>query len=190
MTSWLDPFLQWIAHHPHGAGLAVFAVAATEGLLVLGLLVPGVLLMFGVGALVANGTMSLASTLAWAAGGAFCGDALSFLLGRHYRGHLQERWPFSRYPAILGRGGEFFHRHGGKSVILGRFVGPMRPIVPAVAGAAGMPPARFAAFDMLAAALWSPAYILPGVVFGASLGLAAKIASRLVVLVLLVLGIV
>lgn len=189
-ASWLNPFLHWIAQHPHGAGFAVFFVAATEGLLLVGLLIPGVVIMFGVGAIVASGAMPLATTLLWAAAGAVCGDGLSFTLGRRYRGRLQDIWPMRRYPGVLRRGSEFFRHHGGKSVILGRFVGPVRPILPAVAGAADMAPARFFLFDSLAAALWSPSYILPGVVFGASLGLAAQVASRLAVLVLLVVAIV
>lgn len=190
ITSWLTPFLHWISQHPHGAGLVVFLVAAAEGLLLVGLLIPGVIIMFGVGAIVASGAMPLAGTLLWAAAGAMCGDGISFALGRHYRGRLQQLWPLHRYPGLLQRGSEFFRRHGGKSVILGRFVGPVRPILPAIAGAADMAPVRFFLFDGLAAALWSLSYILPGVVFGASLGLAALVASRLAVLVLLVVGIV
>lgn len=188
--SWLGPLLDWIAAHPHGAGLAVFCVAASEGLLLVGLLVPGVVIMFGVGAIVASGAMWLPSTLAWAAAGALCGDGISYLFGRRYRGRLRDLRLFSRYPSLLERGNAFFVRHGGKSIVLGRFIGPMRPIVPAVAGAAGMVPSRFLLFDTAASLLWSPAYILPGVVFGASLGLAAQVASRLAVVVLLVVGIV
>ncbi len=188
--SWLRPLLHWIAVHPHGAGLAVFAVAACEGLLLVGLLIPGVVIMFGVGALVAGGAMPLPTTLLWAAAGALCGDVASFFIGRRYRGRLRDLRLFRSYPTLLDRGNDFFVRHGGKSVILGRFIGPMRPIVPAVAGAAQMPPARFLLVDGVASALWAPAYILPGVVFGASLGLAAQVASRLAVVVLLVVGIV
>jgi undecaprenyl-diphosphatase len=83
---------------------------------------------------------------------------------------------------MIGRGVEFFHRHGGKSVVLARFVGPVRPLVPAVAGMLNMPAKRFFLVNVLSALLWAPAYILPGVLFGASLGIAAEIAGRLALL--------
>lgn len=182
-----QPFLNWITAHPAWAGLAVFIISFSESLLVVGLLVPGVAMMFGIGTLVAMGALNLWLTLAWAAAGAVAGDGLSFWLGHHYQDHLRELWPIRRYPALMTRGEQFFHRHGGKSVLFGRFVGPVRPIIPAVAGMLGMPPSRFIIVNVLSAAVWAPAYTLPGVVFGASLGLASEIASRLTVLALVLL---
>jgi membrane protein DedA with SNARE-associated domain/membrane-associated phospholipid phosphatase len=182
-----QPFLNWITAHPAWAGLAVFIISFSESLLVVGLLVPGVAMMFGIGTLVAMGALNLWLTLAWAAAGAVAGDGLSFWLGHHYQDHLRELWPIRRYPALMTRGEQFFHRHGGKSVLFGRFVGPVRPIIPAVAGMLGMPPSRFIIVNVLSAAMWAPAYTLPGVVFGASLGLASEIASRLTVLALVLL---
>lgn len=178
--------IAWIARHPEWAYAVVFFAAFSESLAVVGLLIPGALVMFGAGAVVAAGSLDLWATLGWAAAGAIAGDAGSYWLGRHYRAELPNRWPFRRYPKLLEKGTAFFHRHGGMSVFLGRFVGPIRPVIPAVAGMLGMPPARFYAANLLSALGWAPTYILPGVVFGASLGLAGAVATRLAsVLVLL-----
>lgn len=73
----------------------------------------------------------------------------------------------------------------GQRHTAGRFVGPMRPIIPAVAGMLGMAPLRFFTANILSALAWAPAYILPGVVFGASLQLAGAVASRLAVMIAL-----
>lgn len=153
----------------------------------MGLFVPGALIMFCAGATVAAGSLDLWATLAWAAAGAIAGDTTSYWLGRHYRAELHYRWPFNRYPELLAKSMAFFHRHGGMSVFLGRFVGPMRPVIPAVAGMLGMPPARFYAANILSALGWAPTYILPGVVFGASLGLAGAVATRLALILVLLL---
>ncbi len=183
----MDFLLDWIMQHPHWAGFIVFLIALSESLVVLGLLVPGALLLFGVGALVASGALPLGSTLLWAMAGASLGDGFSFWVGRHYHQRLRVVWPFRRYPRLMARGVDFFHRHGGKSILFGRFVGPVRPIVPAVAGMLDMPVGRYLLVNIIATVLWAPAYILPGMVFGASLGMAAQVAGRLVVLLLILL---
>lgn len=185
MEQYLDHLLEWIRLHPHWAGILVFIISALESLLLVGLLVPGSVIMFAVGAMVAAGQMELVPTLIWAIVGAVFGDGTSYLIGRHYHQRLRVIWPFRNYPAMMTNGVNFFHRHGGKSILLARFVGPVRPLVPAVAGMLDMPPQRFFLVNILSAMVWAPAYMAPGILFGASLGLAAEIAGRLA----LVLGI-
>lgn len=182
-----NALIAWITRHPEWAYATVFLAALSESLAVVGLFIPGALIMFGAGAVVATGSLDLWATLAWAAAGAIAGDASSYWLGRHYRAELPNRWPFSRYPKLLAKGTAFFHRHGGMSIFLGRFVGPVRPVIPTVAGMLGMPPARFYAANILSALGWAPTYILPGVVFGASLGLAGAVATRLALILVLLL---
>lgn len=175
----IQPLLDWTTQHPYWAGAAVFLVSLAESLVVIGLFIPGTVVMFGVGALVAAGALDFWTTLGWAAMGAIAGDGMSYWLGRRYRGGLRNLWPFSRFPQVMARGEAFFLRHGGKSILLGRFVGPVRPVIPAIAGMLGMPPVRFYLANILSALGWAPAYILPGVVFGASLELAGAVATRL-----------
>lgn len=175
--------LDWISQHPYWAGAVVFLVSLAESLVIAGLFIPGTLVMFGVGALVAAGTLDLWATLALAAAGAVAGDTISYWAGRHYHEQLRTLWPFRRHPSWLEKGEAFFHRHGGKSIIFGRFVGPVRPVIPAVAGMLGMAPLRFFTANIVSALGWAPAYILPGVVFGASLELARAVAARLAVMI-------
>lgn len=160
-------------------------ITFSESLAVIGFFVPGVILLFGAGALIAVGSLDLWLTLGCAAFGATVGDVFSFWLGRHFKERLRTVWPFRRYPQLLSRGETFFARHGGKSVLFGRFVGPIRAIVPAIAGMVGMSPLRFIIIDGLSSIAWAPAYIVPGIVFAASLGLAAAVATRLAVLLVI-----
>jgi membrane protein DedA with SNARE-associated domain/membrane-associated phospholipid phosphatase len=180
----LQPLLHWLSAHPGWSSLVVFLIAFAESLLLVGLLFPGTVIMFGIGTLVAVGVLDLWTTLAWAAVGAMAGDGISFWLGYHYKDQLRLMWPISRYPSLVQRGEQFFLKHGGKSVLFGRFVGPVRPILPAVAGMLRMHPVRFVTIDILSGIAWAPVYTLPGVLFGASIGVASEIASRLAVLVL------
>ena len=75
-------------------------------------------------------------------------------------------------------------------MFLGRFLGPIRAIVPVVAGMSGMPARQFYVVNVLSAFAWAAAHMLPGVLFGASLQLAGAVSSRLVVLLILVAGVV
>ncbi|HYW02572.1 MAG TPA: VTT domain-containing protein [Gammaproteobacteria bacterium] len=189
MTELTTHLLAWVGQHAHWAYLVVFLTAMVEGVLLVGLFVPAMPIMFGVGALVSAGSLGLWPALAAAAAGCATGDILSFWLGRRYHGHLREMWPMSRYPGLFDQAERFFERHGGKSVVMGRFIGPMRPVLPAVAGMARMSPLRFVIADLAAAVAWAPAYIFPGVLFASSLGLAAEIGTRLVVLIALLAGV-
>jgi undecaprenyl-diphosphatase len=189
MDALLQDLLNWIGLHPHAFVVAVYFIALMESLVVLGLLIPGAALLFGAGALMATGALPIVPIMLSASAGAITGDFLSFLLGQHYQQRLRVIWPFRRYPRLVNRGVNFFVQHGGKSVFMARFIGPLRPIVPAIAGMMNMTTSRFLLVVVTASLLWSPVYILPGMVFGASLGLAAEVAGRLVVLLVVLAGI-
>ncbi len=182
MTDLIQQLLSWVNANPHWAGLAVLLVACAESLAVVGLVVPGAAMMFGAGALIAAGAMGFWTTLLLAVAGAVLGDGLSYWLGYRYNDKICQWWPFSRHPGLLRRGEAFFHHHGGKSVFVARFVGPVRPIVPMMAGMMAMSPSRFFLANILSALAWAPIYLLLGMAFGASLTLAGEVAGRLAVL--------
>ncbi|MHB1350244.1 MAG: bifunctional DedA family/phosphatase PAP2 family protein [Desulfobulbaceae bacterium] len=183
---YLNTLLAFITHHPGLAYGAILLISLSESLALVGLLVPGTVIMFGVGAVVATGSLGLFPVLIMAMTGAVAGDGISYWLGHHYKERLVNIWPFSRYPGMLNKGEAFFHRHGGKSILFGRFVGPVRPVIPVVAGMLGMRPMRFSVVNILSAVGWALVYILPGVFFGASLAVAGTVSTRLAVLVLII----
>ena len=180
MAELFSQLLDWVNAHPGWAGVVVFLMAFAESLALVGMVVPGVAILFAVGALIGAGALDFWAMTAWAVAGAVLGDGLSYWLGRRYRHQLTRLWPFSRHPATLERGIAFFEKYGGKSVAIGRFFGPVRAVIPLVAGMLAMPPGRFLAANLLSALAWAPAYLLPGMVFGASLELASEVALRLV----------
>ncbi len=183
MPEWVTAILEWIRLHPAMAGLTIALVAFLEGLALVGIVVPGIVILFGFGALVGLGVLDLATVWIWCSAGAILGDGLSFWLGHHFKSHIRDVWPFTRFRDLLRRGEEFFRRHGLKSVLIGRFVGPIRPIMPVVAGMMNMRLRRYLPANVLAGVLWSPVYMLPGIVFGASIELAKAVAWRLALLI-------
>lgn len=184
MIAALQQSLEWITAHPHWALLLLFVISLADSIFILGMFVPAGVALFAAGALVALGAIDLWQAIVLATGGAVVGDALSFWLGRRYGERLFTARFLNLHPQVLDNGRRFFARYGVYSVILGRFLGPMRALLPALAGASSMRAVAFLPSDIFASTLWAYAFVLPGVVFGASLGLAAEVAGRLVVLIL------
>ena len=187
MTAYIQSLTALIAQNPNLAGLLVFLIAASESIAIVGAIIPGTAILIGIGAIVGLGHLGLWPILIWATLGAIAGDGFSYWLGGRYRGRLHEVWPFSRNPDVLKKGEQFFGRHGGKSVAIGRFVPVLRSVVPLIAGGLGMTPIRFYAVNVASAMAWAPAHILPGALVGASLGFLDHISSRLAIAVLLLL---
>ncbi|WP_321961931.1 VTT domain-containing protein [Paraburkholderia sp. J7] len=178
-----DHLLHLLAAHATWTLAFVVVAAFLESLAFIGTFVPGSTAMFIAGAFAATGTINLGWLFVCAIVGAVAGDGVSFWIGHRYRGSLGQMWPFSRHPGILERAQAYFVSHGTRSVILARFIAPLRAVVPIVAGMAGMKPMRFFMMNVISALIWAPAHIVPGVVFGASLQLAGAVSFRLVVVI-------
>lgn len=187
-VSHLKPLIHWLQMHPHWGILFTFIIALGESIAVIGLVVPGSVIMSAIGILVGSNILPLIPTLIAAILGAFIGDVLSYGFGHHYKQHMREMWPFRKVPTWIQRGENFFSEHGGKSIFVGRFIGPIRPILPLIAGSLSMYFLRFAIVDFISAVFWAPAYMFPGYLFGAaSQFLAPEVASQLIIEVLVIL---
>ena len=88
------------------------------------------------------------------------GDNLGYLFGRHYGRRLlqHQRLPFEEHrKKVIEKGDEFFAKHGGKAVALGRFVTGVRVVVALLAGVNQLPWRVFALWNVLGAILWATA---------------------------------
>src|SRR5579862_3646671 len=187
MSDYVSPLLQWLNTNPEWAGLVIFAISAGESAPIFGTLVPGSITMTAFGALAGAGVIPLWPTIFWAIFGAIVGDGIGYWIGHYFKDKLHYLWPFKNNPELLQKGEVFFKKFGGMSVFIGRFVGPVRALVPLVAGMLGMKPLRFTIANITSAIGWAPVYMLPGILLGAaSLELPPEIALH-VILVLLIL---
>jgi len=171
-----------------GVALTIILLASfLEAVAVIGTFIPGGTVVFVSGVLVGVGSLDFWPVFSLAVFGAILGDGFSYWLGHRYREQIRLYWPFNKKPEILNRAMDFFLNHGGKSIILGRFIAPIRCIVPVVAGIAGMAPANFYFLNVVSAFGWAAAHILPGALFGASLQVAGAISERLVLILVVLL---
>jgi membrane protein DedA with SNARE-associated domain/membrane-associated phospholipid phosphatase len=171
MSQWLDSLTLWLSANPEWLGLAIFLIACIECLAIAGIIVPGTILMFAVAVLAGNGALSLWETLLLAYLGGLLGDALSYGIGRYFHQDIRRLPILRHHPQWLTSAEVYFQRYGVASLLVGRYIGPLRPMLPMVAGMLSMPLPRFIAVSMLAAAGWVVAYLLPGWATGAALRL-------------------
>ncbi|MBC7470181.1 MAG: VTT domain-containing protein [Ramlibacter sp.] len=178
----MQALILFLSQHSVVALGVVFAAALLESVAVIGTLIPGSSVVVAAGVMIGLQTLDPWPVAGAAVFGATLGDGFSFWLGRRNHDALRGLWPLKAHPELLARGQAYFAKHGGKSVFLGRFLGPVRAIVPVVAGMSDMSAVRFTVVNVLSAIAWSAAHLMPGALFGASLKLAGAVSSRLLIL--------
>jgi len=157
--------------------IAVALVAFLESLALVGLILPGTLMMSALGALIGSGEVNFWQ--AWLAGivGCLLGDWISFWLGWRFKKPLH-RWSFMRKnKALLDKTEHALHKHSMITILIGRFIGPTRPVVPMVAGMLDLPVAKFFLPNIIGCLLWPPIYFLPGILAGAAIDIPADAQS-------------
>lgn len=184
-ADYVQPFTGWLYLHPYWALAITFLVSFSESLAIVGSIVPGSVTMTAIGILAGSGVMRIDLTLLAAISGAVMGDSVSYFLGYYFSDRMPNIWPFRRYPQVLAYGKQYFVQHGGKSVLIGRFAGPLRAIIPVIAGMMRMNQRRFLIANIISAVGWSILYVIPGVLIGAaSSDLSAEVATRLFLVIL------
>ncbi len=164
----LDAHLEsFVAQHGVWVYALLFVIVFCETGLVVTPFLPGDSLLFVAGAVAAAGGMNIAAVMATLISAALCGDNVNYWIGRlvgpkvfHYR---DSRW-FN--PRHLQRANAFYERHGGKTIVLARFVPVVRTYVPFVAGIGSMPYLRYLAFCVAGALVWVVALCQAGYWFG------------------------
>jgi undecaprenyl-diphosphatase len=160
--------------------VVVGALALMETGAGIGLVAPGELAVVIGGVTAGQGHTDLPVLIAvvWAC--AFAGDLISYGLGRRLgRTFLLQHGHHVRLtPARLAQVERFLGRHGGKTIIVGRFVGLVRSVAPFVAGSSHMAARRFIPATFVAAGLWSATFSTLGYLFWESFDQAAAIAKE------------
>jgi membrane-associated protein len=145
----------------------LFAIIFSETGFVVTPFLPGDSLLFVAGAVAATGGMNAHLLVALLIAAAFLGNLVNYAigrwLGRHFFTDRGSRW---LNPAHLDKAHAFYDRHGGKAVVISRFLPIVRTYIPFVAGMGSMPPARFTLFNFAGAVLWVGALTYLGFFFG------------------------
>ena len=150
----------------------LFAIVFAETGLVVTPFLPGDSLLFATGALAATGALDVRVATVLVIIAAIAGDAVNYSIGRSAGARIIQlantdpRWGRWINPAYVARAHEFFERHGGKAIVLGRFMPIVRTFVPFVAGVAEMSYPAFALYNITGGVVWVGICIGAGYVFG------------------------
>jgi membrane protein DedA with SNARE-associated domain len=133
----------------------VFALAFGESLAFISLLIPAWGALVAIGALIGSSGIKFWPVWVAAALGAAFGDWLSYWIGLKLEHAAANVWPLSRHPDLIPRGEAFMKKWGAPGIFIGRFFGPLRAVVPLVAGIFEMPFWLFQIANFSSAFVWA-----------------------------------
>jgi membrane protein DedA with SNARE-associated domain len=160
----VETVVVFVREHESWAAPVAFVVAFGESFCFLSLIVPGTAILAGIAALLAASGIEahiLAPAILAAGLGGTLGYAVSFWLGRYFQDSVHRIWPFSTRPHLITQAEEFFETYGAFGVFLGHFFGPVRAVIPVVAGMFRMRELPFQVANVLSAFIWAAGVIGP-----------------------------
>jgi membrane protein DedA with SNARE-associated domain len=161
VIEWLQP-----AYDAAGYALVAGAMVLESGLL-LGVVVPGDVILAMAGVYVARGELSFPVVVAMAVLGTTAGEITGYWLGRRFGRPIIDRLPFSnRLRPKVDKAAEALRRNSGKAIVLGRFATGAGGTLPFAAGVAEIPFGRFLVFAIPTIAVWATALVLLGTIVG------------------------
>lgn len=154
----------FVKAHEEWAVPIAFLVAFAESFCFLSILWPGTAILVGITALLAasgaDQAILLPSIIAAGLGGTL-GYAVSYWIGLYFKDSIPDIWPFKNRPELIQHGQNFFDKWGGWGVFLGHFFGPVRAVIPVVAGMFRMRQFPFQVANVVSAFLWAGGVIAP-----------------------------
>ena len=139
----------------------VLLISLVESLPFIGLVIPGTIFVGFFGFMSARGYLDIGDLIWFAAIGAILSDGISYYLGTKGIKFFRNENKILKL-SHLEKGESFFKKHGNKSIFLARFISPLRPIVPFIAGLSKMDKDIFLFWNIMSGVLWSITFILLG----------------------------
>src|SRR5437763_8927493 len=158
----------------------VGAMAFLETGAFVGFIAPGEFTVILGGVIAGEGTIAIVPLigLVWIC--AIAGDSVSFLIGHKVgRQFLLKHGPKVRITEErFHKVEDYFDRHGGKTIVIGRFLGFVRPLAPFIAGTSRMTYGQFIPYSIVGTGLWGTTFCLLGYIFWRSFDKVSKVAGR------------
>lgn len=162
IAEWISAILLSVSSNYWLFVFLVFLVCVGEAVFILGLLVPSLPILLLVGGLISTQNLNFWPIFLAATAGGIVGDAISYWIGFFLKDRIRTIWPFRNYLPLITRGEDFFLKHGGKAIFIGRFITGIKAVVPGIAGMLGMKWSYFTFINVISAFVWAASHILPG----------------------------
>ena len=160
LVRWVEAYGIWIY-------AILFAIIFSETGFVVTPFLPGDSLLFVAGAIAATGAMNVHLLAALLIAAAILGNSVNYAIGRWLgRTFFRDRGSKWLNPAHLEKAHAFYERHGGKAIVISRFLPIVRTYVPFVAGMAAMEAKLYTAYNVAGGVLWVASLLYAGYFFG------------------------
>lgn len=161
MQPYIDATVAFVQANQEWAAPIAFLLAFGESLAFVSLFLPSTVILVAIGGLLGASGIDVWTVVIAAWLGGSLGYALSYWLGFYFKDNIASVWPFRDHPRMLRRGEIFFARYGVFGVFLGHFFGPVRAVIPVIAGMAAMRQLPFQIANITSAFLWAAGVIAP-----------------------------
>ncbi len=175
--------LQSSQHYSKIIFLIFFLLAYLDSIAFFGLLIPGTWIVISTGIFVINTSLNISLSIFFLVLGAFSSDTTSFFLGKLFAQKLS--FLLIKYPSAIRKGESFFKKYGGVSILLGRFIGPLRPVVPFVSGMFNFSSYKFITIDLISSVISIFTFFTIGILIGKSIVEIKSLDPKLLLLVLI-----
>ena len=162
-----NELIVWLERNPQWIAVGIIGASFVESFALIGIIVPGVVLLAVISGLAAT-SLSIFEVVMLAYFSSLLSDIASFFIGFSLRNSLSKLWPFKNHPEFLINGQQFFQRYGMIGLFVGKFIGPIRPLLPITAGSLNMNKRNFFFIEILSCFLWALIYTIPGYYAGQS----------------------
>ena len=162
-----NELIVWLERNPQWIAVGIIGASFVESFALIGIIIPGVVLLAVISGLAAT-SLSIFEVVMLAYFSSLLSDIASFFIGFSLRNSLSKLWPFRNHPEFFINGQKFFKRYGMIGLLVGKFIGPIRPLLPITAGSLNMNKKSFFLIEILSCFLWALIYTIPGYYAGQS----------------------
>ena len=156
-----NEIIVWLEKNPQWIALGIIGASFIESFALIGIIIPGVVLLAIISGLAAT-SLNIIEVVTIAFFSSLLADVMSFFIGYSFRNSINKVWPFKEHPEFLQEGQKFFKQYGMIGLFIGKFIGPIRPLLPITAGSLNMDKRRFFLIEILSCFLWALIYTVPG----------------------------
>ncbi len=154
--------VEFVKNHQSLAAPIVFALAFGESLAFLSLVLPASVILLGIGGVLGASGIPLVPVFVAAGAGSIIGYGISYYIGLYFKDSIHKIWPFTTHPDMIPRSKALFDRWGALGVFMGHFFGPVRAVIPVVAGMYQLSPLKFWTANIISSCLWAFGILAPG----------------------------
>ena len=161
MSTLIATTLQLVRENGTLVEVVLFVLGFAESIVLFSFFIPASALFLAIGGLQGAGGGHLLTLVVAGTVGAFLGDLVSYWIGWRYRDSLHKTWPFRSNPEWIPSTKRFFEKWGIAGIVVAKFIGPMRPLVPTISGAVSMPHVPFVAASIVSSFVWALVFLVP-----------------------------